>query len=311
MPIFELNCLVSYDDESLIAELQRVAALVGQPYLTATAFDKHSKVHSTCIRRRFGKWHECLARAGLEYRYSGRALPKRISGRPYTNEQMIAELRNVSAKIGTESLTVDFFNQHAEMSGECVRRRFGSWGAALKAAGIAIAKSQRRHSEDDYFENLLAVWTHYGRQPKYGEMDEPPSSITPGAYEAKWGTWRKALLAFIEKVNSDTGEEASPKTGVEDSLSWPTGNRLAVESSKREDRHPIRLGLRYDVLRRDRFRCVACGASPATRLDCNLHVDHIIPWAKGGKTETTNLRTLCQSCNLGKSAKLEGESSKE
>jgi hypothetical protein len=200
---------------------------------------------------------------------------------------MIKELQNVSAKIGTESLTVDLFNEHAEMSGDCVRRRFGSWGAALKAAGIAIAKSQRRHSEDDYFENLLAVWTHYGRQPKYVEMDEPPSSITPGAYEAKWGTWRKALLAFIEKVNSDTREESSPATNVEDSPPPPTDNRPAVENSKREDRHQIRLGLRYDVLRRDRFRCVACGAS--------------------GKTVTTNLRTLCESCNLGKSSKLEGE----
>ena len=119
-------------------ELRRVAALVGQPYLTEAAFNKHSKAHSTSIRKRFGKWHECLARAGLEYRYSGRSLPKRISGRPYTDEEMIAELQNVSAKIGTELLTVAFFNRHAEMGAECVRRRFGSWGAALKAAGIAI-----------------------------------------------------------------------------------------------------------------------------------------------------------------------------
>jgi len=89
MPIFELNRLVSYDDESLIAELRRVAALVGKPYLTAAAFNKHSKVNSTCIRRRFGKWHECLARAGLEYRYSSGSLPKRISGRPYTKEALI------------------------------------------------------------------------------------------------------------------------------------------------------------------------------------------------------------------------------
>lgn len=36
-----------------------------------------------------------------------------------------------------------------------------------------------------------------------------------------------------------------------------------------------------------------------------LHVDHIMPISKGGKTEPSNLRTLCIDCNLGKGAKIE------
>ena len=36
-----------------------------------------------------------------------------------------------------------------------------------------------------------------------------------------------------------------------------------------------------------------------------LHVDHIKPVSKGGKTELSNLRTLCERCNLGKSDKFE------
>ena len=31
-----------------------------------------------------------------------------------------------------------------------------------------------------------------------------------------------------------------------------------------------------------------------------LHVDHIKPVSKGGKTVRDNLRTLCEDCNLGK-----------
>jgi 5-methylcytosine-specific restriction endonuclease McrA len=76
---------------------------------------------------------------------------------------------------------------------------------------------------------------------------------------------------------------------------------------KDEDQRQVKLGLRYEVLKRDRFRCVLCGASPATHLGCVLHVDHVIPWSKGGKTIADNLRSLCETCNLGKSAKLEGE----
>ncbi|MBQ8210361.1 MAG: HNH endonuclease [Clostridia bacterium] len=59
--------------------------------------------------------------------------------------------------------------------------------------------------------------------------------------------------------------------------------------------------LRYDVLKRDNFRCKLCGIS--AKEGATLHVDHILPVSKGGKTEMTNLRTLCDRCNLGKGAK--------
>ncbi len=63
--------------------------------------------------------------------------------------------------------------------------------------------------------------------------------------------------------------------------------------------------LRYDVMHRDGFRCVLCGSSPKNDPNIVLHVDHILPLAKGGKTEMSNLRTLCERCNLGKRDKLE------
>lgn len=61
--------------------------------------------------------------------------------------------------------------------------------------------------------------------------------------------------------------------------------------------------LRYDVLRRDGFRCQICGATQ--RDGVKLHVDHIYPVSKGGKTEMSNLRTLCERCNMGKRDKIE------
>lgn len=66
-----------------------------------------------------------------------------------------------------------------------------------------------------------------------------------------------------------------------------------VERSKMSD------ALRYKVLTRDGHRCVICGATAQDGV--KLHVDHIIPVSKGGKTELNNLRTLCERCNLGKS----------
>lgn len=59
--------------------------------------------------------------------------------------------------------------------------------------------------------------------------------------------------------------------------------------------------LRYDILKRDGFRCTICGRSQDDGV--KLHVDHIKPVSKGGKTEPNNLRTLCEDCNQGKKAK--------
>lgn len=72
------------------------------------------------------------------------------------------------------------------------------------------------------------------------------------------------------------------------------------EEIKRE-RSKLSASLRYDVLKRDNFRCTICGRSAADGV--TLHVDHIKPVSKGGKTEMSNLRTLCDYCNLGKSDK--------
>ncbi len=80
-----------------------------------------------------------------------------------------------------------------------------------------------------------------------------------------------------------------------------TGKRQAAKVARELERSKLNAGLRYDVLRRDGFKCTLCGATQAD--GAKLHVDHIIPVSKGGKTELNNLRTLCDLCNLGKGNK--------
>lgn len=60
-------------------------------------------------------------------------------------------------------------------------------------------------------------------------------------------------------------------------------------------------GLRHDILKRDNFRCQYCGATANDGV--KLHIDHIHPVSKGGKTVKENLQTLCERCNIGKGAK--------
>lgn len=62
-------------------------------------------------------------------------------------------------------------------------------------------------------------------------------------------------------------------------------------------RPPMSAKLRFQILRRDGFRCRLCGCGAP---EVTLHVDHILAVANGGKTEETNLWALCRDCNLGK-----------
>lgn len=74
------------------------------------------------------------------------------------------------------------------------------------------------------------------------------------------------------------------------------------EISARYERSIMSDSIRYDVLKRDDFKCNTCGVS--SKDGAKLHVDHIVPVSKGGKTVSNNLQTLCERCNLGKSNKL-------
>ncbi len=63
-------------------------------------------------------------------------------------------------------------------------------------------------------------------------------------------------------------------------------------------RKAISTRTRFEVFKRDGFKCLYCGRTPPSVL---LHVDHIIPVCQGGDNSRDNLATSCDKCNLGKS----------
>lgn len=80
---------------------------------------------------------------------------------------------------------------------------------------------------------------------------------------------------------------------------WENGNKY--EETIRQERKTMNDDIRYNVLKRDNYTCQICGAT--AKEGAKLHVDHIIPVSKGGKTVMSNLQTLCDRCNLGKGNK--------
>jgi diadenosine tetraphosphate (Ap4A) HIT family hydrolase len=55
--------------------------------------------------------------------------------------------------------------------------------------------------------------------------------------------------------------------------------------------------LRYEVLKRAKFRCELCGIPADEKA---LQVDHIVPRNRGGEDDLANLQALCYTCNAMK-----------
>lgn len=63
----------------------------------------------------------------------------------------------------------------------------------------------------------------------------------------------------------------------------------------------VSLSKRFEVLKRDFYRCRICGRGASPELE--LEIDHKVPVAKGGSGHIDNLWTLCFDCNRGKQDK--------
>jgi ATP adenylyltransferase len=71
----------------------------------------------------------------------------------------------------------------------------------------------------------------------------------------------------------------------------------AIWRHRTQNFEPVPGTLRYEVIKRARGRCEACGVSNQERA---LQVDHIIPRTRGGTNDIFNLQALCSTCNAQK-----------
>lgn len=73
------------------------------------------------------------------------------------------------------------------------------------------------------------------------------------------------------------------------------------EAGATQVRKPISKTVRFNVFKRDGFRCQYCGSHPPAVV---LEIDHVTPVSKGGTNVIHNLITACFDCNRGKGAGL-------
>ena len=201
-----------------------------------------------------------------------------------SDEELLNDLKCVSEKLNQDTVTIKQYEEHGKYNPTTFMRHFGTWNAALTLAGIKI--SNRQYSDDELYENLANIWMSLGKQPSRRDLERVHSEISYKAYERRFGKWSSAVKSFVEYFNGLNRDD-----GI------ASENKNNIKTKPRD----VNLRLRFLVFKRDNFKCCICGDSPAKNPNIELHVDHIIPWSKGGETKIENLQTLCSKCNLGKS----------
>jgi hypothetical protein len=204
---------------------------------------------------------------------------------PISEDDLIKDLQEVARIQNIDSLPQSIYIKYGKYDVRNISRRFGSWNKALEKASLNPIES-KKYIDLDLYENILKIWTHKGNQPTRRDLSMYPSEISQGPFNRRFKSWNEAMIQFVSYANEN---QDSQKIEINNS-----------SNSTKTNRDPS-LRLRFKILNRDKFKCVKCGASPATDQTIKLHIDHILPWSKGGLTVEDNLMTLCSKCNLGKS----------
>jgi hypothetical protein len=260
-------------DAELLEDIKAVAAGLHTVRLSGRQYDERGQFSAITARKHFGSWTAAVQHAGLRpaHRFN------------ITREQLLADLRRVADQLQTNTLTVNQYRALGQHDFGQLKRQLGPWYKALTAAGLRPGR-YRGLTAEELFENLKSVWQKLSHQPTVTHMRKPLSRYSAEPYLTRFRTWCRALRAFDEYMHPQNAVVSAPPARV--------GPPLASTH--------INHRLRYLILKRDHFRCRACGRSPATDPAVQLQIDHKHPRSKGGKSTAENLQTLCDRCNGGK-----------
>lgn len=121
-----------------------------------------------------------------------------------------------------------------------------------------------------------------------------PELVTELAHYLRLGERPPAAIMHVLMNLKKNFESA----GAKDYMNVLLGRNIAKKKADNV-RKPFSTRERFEVLKRDNFSCHYCGRTTADGI--KLHVDHVIPVAKGGTNDLENLVAACDECNLGKS----------
>ncbi|MDE5592419.1 MAG: HNH endonuclease [Clostridiales bacterium] len=171
----------------------------------------------------------------------------------------------------------------AEFTEHC--KSVAAWKASCRER---IEKSKlknlrTRQYEEIIDDNNMFCFELIRKQTRYKQVNYVKSSYVVHATVAKYTYNIHALQQRFDALSN---------IGFECTLS---------EYHSKDQRKRMTKALREEIAVRDNYTCRICGKYMPDGV--GLHIDHIIPVAKGGKSIPSNLQVLCSKCNGKKSSK--------
>lgn len=182
----------------------------------------------------------------------------------------------------------DWLDEHINMYGiaefteHC--KRVEEWKEACQARieKSKLKKLRVRQFEAIIDDNNMFYFELIRKQTRYKQVNYVKTSYTVHVTVAKYSYNINMIQQRFDALSA---------IGFECTLS---------DYHSKDQRKRMSKALREEIALRDNYTCQICGKYMPDGV--GLHIDHIIPIAKGGKSIPSNLQVLCSKCNGKKSS---------
>ena len=173
--------------ERILQEIRNVARR-GTP-LRYTEFERRGAQWLTTALRTFGSWRATVEAAGCTY--PGRSWK-------WPSDQIIGKLREISdSGVHLRGRGASFFKHSHRGLVVAAKRRFGSWAAALDAAGLGGSHPWplKQWSPRELLAILTDIWRQEGRPRKrhLSAIQKPGYAQPNYSIRRHFGSWRRAI----------------------------------------------------------------------------------------------------------------------
>lgn len=210
----EVEKTPQYTRNDLIACLEALADDLGQSPTIADLKQAEDTPPLSAFLSEFDSWNAAKEAAGLEaFRKAGR-------GQPYSDEKLLALLRQRDAELDHPVTLRDMEEAENYPSAVTYQRRFGSWNQAKKEANldtIAAEDTRAKYTDAELLDLLQDLAADLERPLTVRDVTNAEDYPDPTTFERRFGSWNQAKeeagLATLEK-----GEGGRTATYTDDEL---------------------------------------------------------------------------------------------
>jgi hypothetical protein len=231
-----------YTDEQVIDALRADARRLGRtPTIKDWSVRDVSVPGSGAVIRHFGSWNAGLRAAEL---------PLTHEVGVWTRERVLVALRRDAARRGRSPVRGDWSKAaRSRPSASTVAALFGSWNAALRAAGLDPNVERDKWTKPTVLEALRRLERKLGRQPTSSDLQRPPVGYPNTAViKRKFGSWGAAcrelgwhveprmiasdeqMLSALRAAAAELGAEFGHEEykAISAAREWPSANAIAA-----------------------------------------------------------------------------------